>query len=196
MVSNHFLAPYYRSWLMKTYLINAFASVVLQRIIEFHLYPMNNSTFNCPYYSFQNQTSKSKTKLISLVSFPQQISPIVSITHPKQTSLTCTLMSWQFQHFFKYPAKLFKAKISLSWTLYFAQGSPSQTLRFSKKKNFFTAPPSHICGILKIFPQPQVLDFCDNFKSPIHSNEERNWISSSTDTSYERFKRNNFFIHA
>jgi len=91
MVSNHFLALYYRSWLMKTYLINAFASVVLQRIIEFHLYPMNNSTFNRLYHSFQNQNQQVKNETLNSLKFPslsEESSKISSKTgildkHPK-----------------------------------------------------------------------------------------------------------------
>ena len=47
-VPNHLRSPNFRSWLMKTSLVNAFAVVRLPEIQEFHLWQWNTNTPNCP----------------------------------------------------------------------------------------------------------------------------------------------------
>jgi len=46
-VSDHLRSPNFRSWLMKTRLINAFADVRLPIIQEFHLWQLNTKIPNC-----------------------------------------------------------------------------------------------------------------------------------------------------
>ena len=49
MVSNHLRSPNFRSWLMKTSLVNAFAVVGRTWIFRFHPWPCDTNTPNCPY---------------------------------------------------------------------------------------------------------------------------------------------------
>ncbi len=64
-VSNRLRSPNFRSWLKKTYLVNAFAVVCLERIQEFHLWPSNTSTPNYPYQSLlQSSNQQNRTKVL------------------------------------------------------------------------------------------------------------------------------------
>ena len=48
-VSNCFQTSNFHSWLMKTFLTNAFAVVCLQTVQEFHLCCLNTNAPDCPY---------------------------------------------------------------------------------------------------------------------------------------------------
>ncbi len=69
MVSNHLRSPNFRSWLMKTSLVNAFAVVRLPKIQEFHLWQWNTNTPNCPYLSLhQCANQQNSTDVLSYYS--------------------------------------------------------------------------------------------------------------------------------
>jgi hypothetical protein len=56
-VSDHLRSPSFRSWLMDTSLVNAFADVCLEQILEFHLWLFNTNTPNRSSLSLFKKTT-------------------------------------------------------------------------------------------------------------------------------------------
>lgn len=89
-VSDHLRSPSFRSWLMDTSLVNAFADACLEQILEFHLWLFNTNTPNRSYLSlFKTTTLLLKKRSILFSSFKSfSIIPcflIQSILNKEQT---------------------------------------------------------------------------------------------------------------
>ena len=68
-VSDRLRTSNFRSWLMKTFLANAFAVVSLEAVQEFHLCRFNTNAPNCPYWSLRRfrETNKIETTSYSII---------------------------------------------------------------------------------------------------------------------------------
>ena len=83
MVSNHLRSPNFRSWLMKTSLVNAFAVVRLSKIQEFHLWHLNTNTPNCPYSSLLSVTNQqNRPRVLSYYSILVHSGQKAYLKHP------------------------------------------------------------------------------------------------------------------